>query len=48
MATIGELCGMGRVGQPIEIARPILFLMSEWATYISGHSLDVDGGWLYR
>lgn len=45
---IGDLCGMGRVGQPVEIARPILFLMSDWASYVSGHSLDVDGGWLYR
>jgi NAD(P)-dependent dehydrogenase (short-subunit alcohol dehydrogenase family) len=47
-ATIGDMCAMGRVGLPVEIARPILFLLSDWASYISGHSLDVDGGWLYR
>ena len=40
--------GVGRVGQPLEVARPILFLLSDWASYITGHSLDVDGGWLYR
>ncbi len=45
---IGSLCGMDRVGQPFEIARPILFLLSDWASFITGHSLDVDGGWLYR
>jgi NAD(P)-dependent dehydrogenase (short-subunit alcohol dehydrogenase family) len=48
VATIDSLCGMGRVGQPVEIARPILFLLSDWASFITGHSLDVDGGWLYR
>ena len=48
VAAIDSLCGMGRVGQPFEIARPILFLLSDWASFITGHSLDVDGGWLYR
>lgn len=47
-ASIDDMCGMGRVGQPAEIARPILFLLSDWASYITGHSLDVDGGMLYR
>jgi NAD(P)-dependent dehydrogenase (short-subunit alcohol dehydrogenase family) len=46
-ATAG-LSGMGRVGLPIEIARPILFLLSDWASFISGTTVDVDGGWLYR
>lgn len=47
-ANIADMCGMGRVGHPVEIARPILFLMSDWASYVSGYGLDVDGGWLYR
>ena len=47
-ASVAEFSSLGRVGQPIEIARPILFLLSDWASYITGHSLDIDGGWLFR
>jgi NAD(P)-dependent dehydrogenase (short-subunit alcohol dehydrogenase family) len=47
-ADVAGFASLGRVGQPVEIARPILFLLSDWASYINGHSLDVDGGWLFR
>jgi 3-oxoacyl-[acyl-carrier protein] reductase len=33
-----------RVGQPIDIARAILFLASEEASYITGETIHVDGG----
>lgn len=33
-----------RIGQPEEVARAILFLCSEEASYINAHSLSVDGG----
>ena len=33
-----------RVGQPIDIAYPILFLASDDARYITGATLQVDGG----
>jgi NAD(P)-dependent dehydrogenase (short-subunit alcohol dehydrogenase family) len=32
----------------VEVARPILFLLSQWASFITGTALDVDGGWLFR
>lgn len=47
-ATQADIAGLGRIGQPAEIARPVLFLLSDWASFVTGHSLDVDGGWLYR
>jgi 3-oxoacyl-[acyl-carrier protein] reductase len=39
---------LGRLGQPEEIAYPILFLASPMAAYITGATLDVNGGILKR
>ena len=36
---------MGRVGKAEEIAGSVAFLLSESASYITGHNLRVDGGW---
>jgi len=36
---------MGRVGQPDDIAAVVLFLCSDEASYITGHTLVADGGW---
>lgn len=33
-----------RVGQPIDIARAIIFLASDEASYITGETIQVDGG----
>lgn len=37
---------MGRLANPIEIARPILFLASDDASYMVGSELVVDGGYI--
>jgi len=35
---------MGRIGEPEEVAAAAIFLCSDEASYITGHSLPVDGG----
>ncbi|WP_335949395.1 SDR family oxidoreductase [Salipiger bermudensis] len=39
---------MGRMGRPEEIANAILFLASDDATFCTGSTLVVDGGWTIR
>ena len=37
---------MGRFGEPEEVARAALYLASDEASFITGHTLAVDGGYL--
>jgi NAD(P)-dependent dehydrogenase (short-subunit alcohol dehydrogenase family) len=41
---IGSAAPLGRAGEADEIARTILWLASDEASYISGALLDVSGG----
>jgi NAD(P)-dependent dehydrogenase (short-subunit alcohol dehydrogenase family) len=39
---------MGRIGQPIDVVGAIVFLASPLASFITGHTLVIDGGRLGR
>lgn len=39
---------IGRLGKPEEIAEGVLWLFSDAASFVTGHSLVIDGGWTVR
>ncbi|MCC6415179.1 MAG: SDR family oxidoreductase [Opitutaceae bacterium] len=45
IADLGQKTALRRIGQNHEIAGPTLFLLTDSASYVTGHSLVVDGGW---
>lgn len=42
------LVPMGRMGRPEEIANAVLWLCSDTASYVTGQSISVDGGYVMR
>lgn len=45
---IENLHPMGRIGEPQEIADAVLWLCSDQASFVTGHALPVDGGFVAR
>ena len=43
-ATWAKLTPLGRVGEPVDVARMVAFLASDSADFISGQTIWVDGG----
>lgn len=44
-AAMAQTLPMKRMGQPIEIAYPILFFASDESSYCSGRGIDANGAW---
>jgi 3-oxoacyl-[acyl-carrier protein] reductase len=46
LSKVTEEIPLGRIGKPEEFAAAVTFLASERASYITGISLPIDGGWI--
>ena len=45
MVWVKQRTPMGRPGAEHELVGPVLFLASDASSYVTGHTLPVDGGW---
>jgi len=43
-----EAMALHRIPTPDEVANGILFMASDWASAVTGQSLDVNAGWFYH
>jgi NAD(P)-dependent dehydrogenase (short-subunit alcohol dehydrogenase family) len=46
--TIERIAALHRIGEPMEVAGAVVFLASDAASLITGHTLLIDGGWTAR
>lgn len=44
-ALVQQRIPLGRIGEPIDVAGPVVFLASPAASLITGETLMIDGGW---
>jgi NAD(P)-dependent dehydrogenase (short-subunit alcohol dehydrogenase family) len=45
---IERIAALHRVGQPMDVAGSVVFLASDAASLITGHTILIDGGWTAR
>jgi NAD(P)-dependent dehydrogenase (short-subunit alcohol dehydrogenase family) len=43
---ITDMEPMGRMGRPAEVAEAVVWLCSDAASFVTGHAMPVDGGWI--
>lgn len=45
VANYNKMCPAGRMGDRKEVAQAVVYLLSDYSSYVVGHNLVVDGGW---
>ncbi|MEO3873608.1 glucose 1-dehydrogenase [Nonomuraea sp. B12E4] len=45
---VERIAALHRIGEPMDVAGAVLFLVSPAASLVTGHTLVVDGGWTAR
>jgi NAD(P)-dependent dehydrogenase (short-subunit alcohol dehydrogenase family) len=43
-----RIAALHRIGEPMEVAGAVVFLASDAASLITGHTMLIDGGWTAR
>lgn len=46
--TIERIAALHRIGEPMDVAGAVIFLASQAASLITGHTILIDGGWTAR
>jgi NAD(P)-dependent dehydrogenase (short-subunit alcohol dehydrogenase family) len=46
--TVNRIAALHRIGEPMEVAGAVVFLASDAASLITGHTILIDGGWTAR
>jgi NAD(P)-dependent dehydrogenase (short-subunit alcohol dehydrogenase family) len=46
--TLDRIAALHRIGEPMEVAGAVVFLASDAASLITGHTILIDGGWTAR
>jgi NAD(P)-dependent dehydrogenase (short-subunit alcohol dehydrogenase family) len=46
--TVERIAALHRIGEPMDVAGAVVFLASDAASLITGHTLLIDGGWTAR
>jgi len=47
-ALMAEAAPVGRIGQPEEVAESVVWLSSDAASFVTGHTMTIDGGYSAR